>query len=226
MRLVFTILGLVVIIATGCGDVLVDRNREVRDDSDELVSESSTSVTPASSTAQPFTSAPEIIASLNGRLLSAGDLDVIESAYGLRIGSGDFWYDPVSGAWGYWGGPTLGFLMPRMELGRPPPKASGGGTGVFLNGRELHPMDLGGLQRLLGFIYPGYYWLDAKGYFGYQGSAALGNLIHVAQGSSSASGGAYFDSTYFGNIGSDGQNSYFYDSQTGCSVMSDGGLSC
>ncbi len=66
---------------------------------------------------------------------------------------------------------------------------------------------LHGLQRLVGYIYPGYYWLDANGYFGYEGGQALGNLIYVAQGVGSSGGGnGYFGSTYFGNVGSDGQS--------------------
>ncbi|CAN5594929.1 hypothetical protein BH23CHL2_BH23CHL2_11820 [soil metagenome] len=165
--------------------------------------------------------------SINSYELSIDDLEWIEATYGVTVESGDHWYDPVSGAWGFWGGPTAGFLPPYMELGYAPTEASGGGTGVVLNGRELHPQDLADIQQLLGPINSGYYWLDANGFFGYEGGPALGNLIYVAQGIGSGGGnGGYYDATYFGNVGSDGQTSYFYGSSSGCSVMSDGGLSC
>jgi hypothetical protein len=164
--------------------------------------------------------------SINGRTLTSERIAALEANNGLYVDDGNYWYDPVSGAWGWWGGPTSGFLMPYLDLGYAPIDASGGGTGVVLNGRELHPQDLAGLQQLLGPIMPGYYWLDANGYYGYEGGQALGNLIYVAQGAGSAGGGGYYDSTYFGNIGSDGRTSYFYDSETGCSVMSGGGVSC
>lgn len=187
-------------------------------------------LTPAGPSGESSPSAT-FVATVNGYALTELDLVQLASAYGLHIEHGDYWYDPVSGAWGYWGGPTAGFLMPYMELGFPPLEASGGGTGVVLNGRELHPQDLTALQQLLGPIYPGYYWLDASGNYGYEGGPAIGNLIYLAQGYGGAGGasmgGGYHDSTYFGYLGSDGQSSYFYDSDTGCSVMSDGGgVSC
>lgn len=228
MRLALAIVffGLFSMLATGCGGALVDRARTDADDEAELPATTVISTRPTLNPDSPFAGAGNVSSTtLNGRALSSDDLNTINATYGLKIGSGDFWYDPISGAWGYWGGPTVGFLAPNMKLGRAPLDASGGGTGVVLNGRELHPVDLGAFQQLLGYIYPGYYWLDANGYFGYEGGQALGNLIQVAQSSSSSSGG-YYDSTYFGNVGSDGQSSYFYDSETGCSVMADGGLSC
>ena len=226
MRALIAVLGLIALLATGCGDAVLERVNEARDGSTDDATESPSNSHASDSTPESFTLASEPVASLNGRALSARDIELIDSAYGLQIGPGEFWYDPVSGAWGYWGGPTIGFLAPNMELGRPPIDASGGGTGVVLNGRELHPVDLNSLQQLVGYIYPGHYWLDAGGYFGYEGGPALGNLISVARGSGSNASGSYFESTYFGNIGSDGQSSYFYDSDSGCSVMSDGGLSC
>lgn len=54
------------------------------------------------------------------------------AVYPNQVLPGDYWYDATCGAWGMLGGPL-------------PPDASGGGsgslTGVFINGREIHPMD-------------------------------------------------------------------------------------
>lgn len=226
MRIAVIVLGLFALIATSCNGTAIERIRD-RGESPPAPSQPAPNVSPdnqQSGTVEPVSQPASV--TINGYSIDSSDLAWLESSYGLYVESGDYWYDPVSGAWGYWGGPTAGFLNPYMELGYAPADASGGGTGVFLNGRELHPVDLAGLQQLLGYIYPGAYWLDAQGYFGYEGGQALGNLIYVAQGAGSSAGGGYHDSTYFGNIGSDGQSSYFYDSDSGCSVMSDGGLSC
>ena len=224
MRTMILVTALFSVLAAGCSGAVVDRVRG---------EEPTASATPIAGGGRPDDTtnpipAPDsqaLVASINGCGLTGDDLAWIESTYGLTVDSGDYWYDPVSGAWGYWGGPTAGFLPPGMDLGYAPIDASGGGTGVVLNGRELHPQDRAGLEQLLGPISPSYYWLDAGGYYGYEGGLAIGNLIYIAQGVGSGGGGGYYDSTYFGNIGSDGQSSYFYDSSTGCSVMSDG-VSC
>jgi hypothetical protein len=143
---------------------------------------------------------------------------------GIQIAQGDYWYDPFSGLFGLMGGPGLGFTMPGLEVGGPlPADASGGGTNVFVNGRELHQMDVAALMAL-GPIYPGRYWLRYDGYYGLEGGMPLGNLIMLAQ---QASGGAGSNrSGPFGHLGSDGQSSYFFDPNSGCSVISGGGVSC
>jgi hypothetical protein len=149
--------------------------------------------------------------------------------YGIRVAPGDYWYDGASGLFGLMGGPGIGFTMPNLQLGGPlAPNASGGGsgqlTGVFVNGRELHPQDVAALSAL-GPVYPGRYWLRFDGWYGFEGGMPLGNLIMLAQ---QASGGpGYNRSTYAGYLGSDGQTSYFFDPNSGCSVMSGGGgVSC
>lgn len=221
MRKYLILVVLAIPVLTGCNGEVIDRLR-----GEDATPTAVVDQTGAPDVFQPPQSLTNTGVSINGYALSSEELAALESAYGLYVENGSYWYDPVSGAWGWWGGPTSGFLMPYLELGYAPLDASGGGTGVVLNGRELHPQDLAGLQQLLGSIMPGYYWLDANGYFGYEGGPALGNLIYVAQGTGAGGGGGYHDSTYFGNVGSDGQTSYFYDSSTGCSVMSGGGVSC
>jgi hypothetical protein len=61
-----------------------------------------------------------------------------------------------------------------------PANCSGQGTGVFVNGRELHPADVLTLTQLT-LVAPGRYWMDANGNFGFEGDAALTNLFERAR---------------------------------------------
>jgi hypothetical protein len=148
--------------------------------------------------------------------------------YGIQVAPGDYWYDAASGLFGLMGGPGLGFTMPGLPLGGAlTADASGGGRGaltnVFVNGRELHPQDVQALSTL-GPVTPGRYWLRFDGWYGLEGGMPIGNLILLAQ---QASGGAGYNRTsIFGHLGSDGQTSYFFDPNSGCSVISGGGTSC
>jgi hypothetical protein len=152
--------------------------------------------------------------------------DVVQTLaqYGVRVAPGDYWYDAFSGLFGLMGGPGLGFTMPGMQIGGPlPPDASGRGTNVFVNGRELHPQDIAALAAL-GPIMPGRYFLRYDGWYGVEGGMPMGNLIYLAQ--QAAGGPGYNRTTYSGHLGSDGQTSYFFDPNSGCSVISGGGTSC
>src|SRR6266540_1234336 len=67
-----------------------------------------------------------------------------------------YWYDAMSGAWGYQGGPTAGFTLPGIRLGGMlRADASNGNTGVFINGRELHFQDVIGLRQFCQVVMPG-----------------------------------------------------------------------
>ncbi len=108
-------------------------------------------------------------------------LRAIERQFQFHIPDGDYWYDKICGAWGKMGGPTLGFTWQGLNLGgRLPANASNGRTRVFVNGRELHYLDVLALQKL-GPVYPGRYWLDAQGYVGYEGGPAFANLLQLSQ---------------------------------------------
>lgn len=56
----------------------------------------------------------------------------------------DYWYDFRAGFWGVMGGRALGIIPPFIqEFNYPmPAHCSGGNTGIFVNGRELHQRDL------------------------------------------------------------------------------------
>ncbi len=124
----------------------------------------------------------------NGRRLGTvelGTLEKIERFVG-RVPDGDYWYDPRTGASGRWGGPALAFLPSGLELGGAmPADASGGGqgnlTGVFMNGREVHPQDVAAFQGLVGAVMPGRWWVDASGNYGIEGGPPVGNLVTMAQ---------------------------------------------
>jgi hypothetical protein len=119
---------------------------------------------------------------INRHPLPADTLNLLEQHFRTTIPDGRYWYDAASGAWGLEGGPTRGFTLPGLPLGGGlPADISGGGTGVFINGRELHPVDVQGLQALVGQVLPGRYWLDGQGYAGYEGGPAIANLMQLAQ---------------------------------------------
>ena len=139
----------------------------------------------------------------------------LEAGTTTRIPDGRYWYDRVSGAWGLEGGHTRGFTAPGLELGgRLPADISGGGTGVFINGREIHPLDLAALQQLVGQVAPGRYWLDGQGYAGVEGGPAIANLMQVAQQLYRQNGGV--GENYGGGAGA------YHNPRTGIGILTDG----
>jgi hypothetical protein len=126
---------------------------------------------------------------VNGVQITREKVQDIQKNYGIRIVNGDYWYDKLSGAWGYTGGPVMGQVYPFMDLGGPlKSNASNGNTGVFINGRELHILDVRALQQITVVI-PGRYWCDAYGNMGFEGGPPLVNLYVLAQQAAIARGG-------------------------------------
>ena len=120
---------------------------------------------------------------INGVRLLDDQIDILENAYRVRIQDGNYWYDPMTGGWGFRGGPTVGVMQAGLSLGGPlPADASNGNTGVFINGRQLPLQDLMLLQQVVSVpIWPGRYWLDATGNCGLEGGPMLGNIWASAQ---------------------------------------------
>lgn len=140
---------------------------------------------------------------INRIRLDANSLNAIESDGQTPIADGRYWYDFNSGAWGVEGGPTAGFIYPGLSLPGPiPMNISGGGTGIYINGREIHPLDQQALYQLFGITYQGIFWMDAQGNLGYVGGPAIANVLQASQaarGGSSPGGGSVthgYDSTY------------------------------
>lgn len=154
---------------------------------------------------------------VNGVKLNRETIRSLESYYGVRMQNGRFWYDKISGLWGLEGGPSMGQIMPALNLGGSlQPHASGGNTGVFINGREIHPLEVQYLLSIFGQVIPGRYWLNAQGIGGFEGGPPIFNLNASAYGS--ASGHGYLRSTPGGAIGSDG-DCFYYNHPNGSSVM-------
>jgi hypothetical protein len=126
-------------------------------------------------------------------------LETLETRYQVPIQNGRYWYDAACGAWGLEDGPTAGFILAGLELPGPmPADISGGGTGILINGREVHVLDQQALQQIFGTTIPGRYWMDAQGNIGLEGGPALVNLaaaIQRAQAESQSVTHGY-DSTY------------------------------
>ncbi len=128
---------------------------------------------------------------VNSVRLDSETLWALESYYG-HIPDNYYWYDPISGLVGLQGGPALNQIVSGLALGGPlQANASGGGTSVFVNGREIHLDEYWALAYSLGEVYPGYYWLDAQGNVGIEGGGFLFNVYAI--GNSSNSGGLRAD---------------------------------
>jgi len=158
---------------------------------------------------------------INGRVLDQAAIDRAGQQYGLKIPAGDYWYDPVLGAWGVTGGPAYGFIAPGLDLGGPvPANASGGGTGIFVNGRELHPYDVYALQTITGPIMHGRYFITPDGLAGFEGGPPLWNLLALAARSGGGGGGGG-SSTWQSRItGASG----FSDGDSGAVFLPNGGI--
>ena len=147
---------------------------------------------------------------VNHTPLTDAEIGAIEREYGVQLVQGNYWYDRLCGAWGIAGGPTAGFVMPGLQVGGAlRANASGGNTGVFINGRELHGADVAGLQQFVPVL-PGRYWVDAYWNCGYEGWPPLFNLAQLMRARSGGKGGAWSHTTSrFTNnttVGGDGQD--------------------
>ncbi len=131
---------------------------------------------------------------INGEWIPDERIVALEREYGVQILDGEYWYDAASGAAGLIGGPTLGFVLPGLALGGPlAADASGGRTGVLVNGRELPAAELAALVPLVGVLEPGRYFVDGAGNAGREGEAPTVNLLELVRraGASGGDGGWY-----------------------------------
>lgn len=120
---------------------------------------------------------PEPRVQVNGRWLTAAQRQALQQRLGAPPLPGRFWYDARSGLYGRLGGPSEGRLPPALPVPAPmPPAASGRGTGVFVNGRELHPQEVQRLQAAYGAVRRGRYWLEADGTAGLEGGPPAWNV--------------------------------------------------
>ena len=157
---------------------------------------------------------------VNGSPLEAHVLQALEQGYSVHIADGRYWYDRVSGLWGYEGGPNRGQILPGLPLGGPlHPNASGGRTAVVVNGRILHPVEIAFLHQRFGSVIPGRYWLDPRGNAGFEGGPPQWNL------SARASGGrrSLLGHSLTGSVLSDGTTTGYIGGGVGITCGPDGG---
>jgi hypothetical protein len=176
-------------------------------------------------TSQPISTRNVVI---NGTRLTDQEPTDIATRWRVRVADGDYWYDRKSGAWGLAGGPAVGFILPNLAYGGElRADASRGDTGVFINGRELHRLDVMALSQFVP-VYRGRYWVDGNGWCGFEGDPTPRlNLAAVAQQnrsvrSGSGEGGYNRSITGGGGIGGDGDgngNFYYIDSSSSASRM-------
>ena len=115
--------------------------------------------------------------------LSEDALRRVAQVLGKRPRPGRYWYDRATGLAGYEGQGPCACLPAGLDLGGPlRSDASGGTTGVLVNGRELTQGEVAYLERLLqGRVAAGRYWLRANGDAGQEGGPVLVNLVQLAQ---------------------------------------------
>jgi hypothetical protein len=125
---------------------------------------------------------------VNGRELTRAQVAQLLLTYGSVAPPGYYWYDSRSGLWGLEGREPLGFLMPGHNFGPLSTDASRGDTGVYINGRQINMVEAAYLQRVLGAVYPGRWWLDGRtGYFGLEGNPVpVGNMLAAIRSSQRA----------------------------------------
>ncbi|NWG71211.1 MAG: hypothetical protein HXY23_06320 [Parvularculaceae bacterium] len=159
---------------------------------------------------------------VNGLALDTQMRAALTQAYGA-VPVGEYWYDPVSGLVGVVGGPSSGQILPGLPLGSLAANASGGGdgtlTGVFINGREIHPDEARLLVAMFGYVNPGRYWLGHNLAGGYEGGPAMFDLRASARSAGQGGEPGYNRRTLFGDLMSDGQCSGYFDPNSGSSVM-------
>jgi len=119
---------------------------------------------------------------VNHEALSNDIIRALENSYRIKIIDGHYWYDRQSGLWGKEGHPVHGIILAGLNLGgKLRPDASGGTSGVYINGREITLYELNELVKMTGaYIQQGSYWLDANGYAGPAGQPAVVNLFQLA----------------------------------------------
>ena len=84
-------------------------------------------------------------------------------------------------------------------------------------------MQEGQFLQQLGPVFPGRYWMNAQGVGGMEGGPAIFNVgaaIAAQQKKGGGMGSGYNRTTPGGHLGSDGNCSYYFDPQSGSSVMS------
>jgi hypothetical protein len=135
---------------------------------------------------------------VNSVALTIETVRALQSIYPIPIQPGRYWYDIFSGAWGPEGGPIAGQMMPGLRLGGPlRPDASGGTSGVFINGRQLTVGEKAYLEQACRTpVVPARYWVNAQGIGGSEGGPPSFNLALCASAGGQSRGGGSSTRTF------------------------------
>jgi hypothetical protein len=154
---------------------------------EQQAAERQTTPPPVSSSASaPAPAAPQSGVFVNGRQLTLQEAQQHQAIYNTPVQPGRYWYDPVSGLYGFWGREPIGYIRTGHGYGGVPTNASNGNTGIFLNGRQINHVEAGRWQNLFRqAIQPGRYWLDGNsGNVGVEGNPTpTGNVRSAIQAS-------------------------------------------
>lgn len=139
---------------------------------------------------------------INGARLSDQQVLDLERRFKVKLPDGDFWYDSYCGAWGRTGGPCLGLTLPGLKVGgQLKANASNGNTGVFVNGRELHTVDVLLLRLITPVVYRGRWWVNANGDYSDETGLLRGSLKQTSYGGNQESQSVYSKfGTLHGNL--------------------------
>jgi len=127
---------------------------------------------------------------VNAVPLSADSVRQLQRIYPVPIKPGRYWYDAVSGAWGWEGEPIAGQMLPGLKLGGPlRADASRGTSGIFINGRQITNSERAYLERTCQTkTVPGRYWVNARGVGGFENGPAWFDLSRCGQRQTSGGG--------------------------------------
>lgn len=119
---------------------------------------------------------------INGVRLKPEQIGLLDAA-GIELHTGRYWYDGRCGALGPEGAGVTGFAPASLDLGGGilRPDSSGGHTGIFINGRQLHVSDVISLGAKGVSLKPGRYWLDDDGRGGAEGDMSSFVLTQIAK---------------------------------------------
>ncbi|MCK6533898.1 MAG: hypothetical protein L6Q84_13085 [Polyangiaceae bacterium] len=125
--------------------------------------------------------------SINGKTLSAAELQNLSATIGGTPAAGDYWYDGVAGLYGLAGHGTGGVIKAGLAFPPVARDASRGTAGILVNGRELTGSEAAYLIRVLGGNpqtpeqYRGSYSLDASGNLVRSDGRAMGNIVQASR---------------------------------------------
>lgn len=149
---------------------------------------------------------------VNGQALAEETISILESAYRVKIIPGRYWYDKISGFWGLEGQQPAGIMLAGLNLGgHLQEDASNGDTQIFINGREITKIEMYELIKISGTpVAPGRYWMDAQGWAGKEGQAAIANIYYLANQYYGSNNGNSFYRNGYTDMGSGGNSEGFY----------------